>query len=380
MVEMFQNLNKKEKFIYKLRNLLEDYGYKNISVNLLEDYESYKGSHLIKDENILKLIHPNGKLYALRPDMTIPIAKRFALEGKKEELSHKVYYNDSVFRIEQKSFNSLSEMQQIGVEALGVKDKIIDFEILTLAKEILSEINETYHIDLSHSGILEKLFSLGTFTKEEKEIILAHISKREKSDLEKFLGENDSKVEVKESLIKLLSLNGSYEKVMEEFKKDKFLNTFEDIIEDLSEFKDYLDVYGIKVDLDFSLSSNLKYYTGIIFKGYVPNIAEAVLTGGRYDKLSKTFGKDMGAIGFGVNLTEILQGFEEGNRPRGAIVFYEDQDKALIEVIKNLRESKGLVRLEKNIDLSENLYKKLKFEYDQVLEYKNGRLEEKTWK
>lgn len=380
MVEMFQNLNKKEKFIYKLRNLLEDYGYKNISVNLLEDYESYKGSHLIKDENILKLIHPNGKLYALRPDMTIPIAKRFALEGKKEELSHKVYYNDSVFRIEQKSFNSLSEMQQIGVEALGVKDKIIDFEILTLAKEILSEINETYHIDLSHSGILEKLFSLGTFTKEEKEIILTHISKREKSDLEKFLGKNDSKLEIKESLIKLLSLNGSYEKVMEEFKKDKFLNTFEDIIEDLSEFKDYLDVYGIKVDLDFSLSSNLKYYTGIIFKGYVPNIAEAVLTGGRYDKLSKTFGKDMGAIGFGVNLTEILQGFEEGNKPRGAIVFYEDQDKALIEVIKNLRESKGLVRLEKNIDLSENLYKKLKFEYDQVLEYKNGRLEEKTWK
>lgn len=380
MVEMFQNLNKKEKFIYKLRNLLEDYGYKNISVNLLEDYESYKGSHLIKDENILKLIHPNGKLYALRPDMTIPIAKRFALEGKKEELSHKVYYNDSVFRIEQKSFNSLSEMQQMGVEALGVKDKIIDFEILTLAKEILSEINETYHIDLSHSGILEKLFSLGTFTKEEKEIILTHISKREKSDLEKFLGKNDSKVEVKESLIKLLSLNGSYEKVMEEFKKDKFLNTFEDIIEDLSEFKDYLDVYGIKVDLDFSLSSNLKYYTGIIFKGYVPNIAEAVLTGGRYDKLSKTFGKDMGAIGFGVNLTEILQGFEEGNRPRGAIVFYEDQDKALIEVVKNLRESKGLVRLEKNIDLSENLFKKLKFEYDQVLEYKNGRLEEKTWK
>lgn len=380
MVEMFQNLNKKEKFIYKLRNLLEDYGYKNISVNLLEDYESYKGSHLIKDENILKLIHPNGKLYALRPDMTIPIAKRFALEGKKEELSHKVYYNDSVFRIEQKSFNSLSEMQQIGVEALGVKDKIIDFEILTLAKEILSEINDTYHIDLSHSGILDKLFNLGTFTKEEKEIILAHISKREKSDLEKFLGKNDSKVEIKESLIKILSLNGSYEKVMEEFKNDSFLKTFEDIIEDLSEFKDYLDVYGIKVDLDFSLSSNLKYYTGIIFKGYVPNIAEAVLTGGRYDKLSKTFGKDMGAIGFGVNLTEILQGFEEGNRPRGAIVFYEDQDKALIEVIKSLRETKGLVRLEKNIDLSENLYKKLKFEYDQVLLYKNGRLEEKSWK
>ena len=76
MVELFQNLNKKEKFIYRLRKLMEDYGYTNTSVNLLEDYESYAGGHMIKDENILKLIHPNGKLYALRPDMTIPIAKK----------------------------------------------------------------------------------------------------------------------------------------------------------------------------------------------------------------------------------------------------------------------------------------------------------------
>ena len=85
MVELFKNLNKKEKFIYELRNLFENYGYKNLSVNLLEDYESYSSGDLIKDENILKLIHPNGKLYALRPDMTTPIAKRFAREGQKTD-------------------------------------------------------------------------------------------------------------------------------------------------------------------------------------------------------------------------------------------------------------------------------------------------------
>lgn len=380
MVEMFQNLNKKEKFIYKLRHLLENYGYKNISVNLLEDYESYKGSHLIKDENILKLIHPNGKLYALRPDMTIPIAKRFALEGKKEELSHKVYYNDSVFRIEQKSFNSLNEMQQIGVEALGIKDKIIDLEVLSLAKDVLKEISETYHIDLSHSGVLEKLFSLGSFTKEDKESILDLISKRSKTDLLSFLNGLDLDKELVESFEALLSLNGNFDKVLKSFKENKILGTFTEVIAELQELKEYLEIYDIYVDLDFSLSSNLRYYTGIIFKGYVPNVAEAVLTGGRYDKLSKVFGKDMAAIGFGVNLTEVLQGFEEGNRPRGAIVFYSEQDKNLIETVKTLREKMELVRLEKDSELSENLYRKIKVEYEQVYLYKNGRLEEKTWK
>ena len=380
MVELFQNLNKKEKFIYRLRKLMEDYGYTNTSVNLLEDYESYAGGHMIKDENILKLIHPNGKLYALRPDMTIPIAKRYAAEGKKEELSHKVYYNDSVFRIEQKSYNSLSEMQQIGVEALGINDKIIDLEILTLAKEVLCEINEVYHIDLSHSGVLEKLFALGKFSKEDKENILDLISKRSKTDLTLFLNKLDVDNKILQSFLSLLSLNGSFEAVLKEFMSDEILQTFTDVINDLEELKEFLEIYKISVDLDFSLSSNLKYYTGIIFKGYVPNISEAVLTGGRYDKLAKNFGKDIPAVGFGVNLTEILKGFEEGNRPRGAVVFYEDSDKNLIETIKTLRDKIGLVRLEKNIDISENLYKKLKFEYEQVYLYENGRLEEKKWR
>jgi len=191
MVELFKNLNKKEKFIYKLRNLFEDYGYKNLSVNLLEDYESYSNDLTIKDENILKLIHPNGKLYALRPDMTIPIAKRFAREVKKEELSHKVYYSDSIYRIEQKAFDSLTEIKQMGVEELGVKDRVMDLEILTLVKEVLCNINETNHIDLSHSEVIENLFKKTQFNKENREVILDLIGKRAKSDLQSYLGKLD---------------------------------------------------------------------------------------------------------------------------------------------------------------------------------------------
>ena len=39
---------------------------------------------------------------------------------------------------------------------------------------------------------------------------------------------------------------------------------------ELEELKEYLDIYEIAVDIDLSISSNLKYYSGIIFKGYVP--------------------------------------------------------------------------------------------------------------
>ena len=274
MVELFKNLNKKEKFIYELRNLFENYGYKNLSVNLLEDYESYSSGDLIKDENILKLIHPNGKLYALRPDMTTPIAKRFAREGQKTELSHKVYYSDKVFRIEQNAYISLSEINQMGVEALGTKDRATDLEILTLAKEVLSTINETYHIDISHSGVLNSLFKMTNLKKADKEAVIDLLGKRSKTDLTELL----KKIGVEETLLNafilLTELNGNFSEVLDKFKNSEILKEFKEILCELEELKEYLDIYEIAVDIDLSISSNLKYYSGIIFKGYVPEIAD----------------------------------------------------------------------------------------------------------
>ena len=226
MVELFKNLNKKEKFIYELRNLFENYGYKNLSVNLLEDYESYSSGDLIKDENILKLIHPNGKLYALRPDMTTPIAKRFAREGQKTELSHKVYYSDTVFRIEQNAYISLSEINQMGVEALGTKDRATDLEILTLAKEVLSTINETYHIDISHSGVLNSLFKMTELKKADKEAVIDLLGKRSKTDLTALLKKLGVEEKLLNAFILLTELNGNFSEVLDKFKNSEILKEF----------------------------------------------------------------------------------------------------------------------------------------------------------
>ena len=44
------------------------------------------------------------------------------------------------------------------------------------------------------------------------------------------------------------------------------------------------------------------YYTGIVFRGYLSTIGEAVLKGGRYDNLVGEFGRQCNAVGFGVNV------------------------------------------------------------------------------
>ncbi len=373
------NLNKKEKFIYELRNLFESYGYTKLTVNFLENYESYSIGDFIEDKSILKLIHPNGKLYALRPDMTTPIAKRFA-NDKISNLTHKVYYSDTVFRIKNDISDNLLEINQMGVEVLGIKDSLTDIEILNLAKETLSKVDEKYHIDISHAGILEKLFDVVKLTKVNKEYIINSIENRAKSDLEQFLKKLEIRDNYIDSFIKLIELNGNFEKALKEIKNDEILGTFVEIIEELEELNKYLNMYNIKADLDLSLVSNLKYYSGIIFKGYVPQISKAILGGGRYDKLSKNFGKNLPAIGFAVNLTDILVELNDNEKPQGAIIFYEEISKNLIKISEELREKIGIVKLEKNTELNEEDYLKLKKEYKDLYIFEDEQLEEKLWK
>lgn len=373
------NLNKKEKFIYELRSLFESYGYTKITVNFLENYESYSIGDFIEDKSILKLIHPNGKLYALRPDMTTPIAKRFA-NDKISSLTHKVYYSDTVFRIKNDISDNLLEINQMGVEVLGIKDSLTDIEILNLAKETLSKVDRKYHIDISHAGILEKLFDVVKLTKVNKEYIINSIENRAKSDLEQFLKKLEIGNNYIYSFIKLIELNGNFDKVLKDIKNDEILGTFVEIIEELEELNKYLNMYNIKADLDLSLVSNLKYYSGIIFKGYVPQISKAILSGGRYDKLSKNFGKNLPAIGFAVNLTDILVELNENEKPQGAIIFYEEISKNLIKISEELREKIGIVKLEKNTELNEEDYLKLKKEYKDLYIFEDEQLEEKLWK
>lgn len=54
---------------------------------------------------------------------------------------------------------------------------------------------------------------------------------------------------------------------------------------------------------DLGMVQRINYYTGLVFRGYISGIGEAVLSGGRYDDLLQGFGSPLSACGFGLNLS-----------------------------------------------------------------------------
>ena len=80
-------------------------------------------------------------------------------------------------------------------------------------------------------------------------------------------------------------------------------------IEDFSLTVDGLKEKGVidKINIDFSVVNNMKYYNGIVFKGFVEGIPTGILSGGQYDNLMEKMGKKSRAIGFAVYLDELIK-------------------------------------------------------------------------
>ena len=65
--------------------------------------------------------------------------------------------------------------------------------------------------------------------------------------------------------------------------------------------------YRNRIMIDFSLVSDVNYYNGIVFRGFLPGIPDSVLSGGQYDKLMHRLGRRSGAVGFAVYLDQLQE-------------------------------------------------------------------------
>lgn len=101
---------------------------------------------------------------------------------------------------------------------------------------------------------------------------------------------------------------------------------------------------GAKIVIDFSVVSDMKYYNGIVFKGYIRGVPESVLSGGQYDALIRQMGKHSRAVGFAVYM-DFLERFYENERVYDvdAVIRYDDNTdrRALFNAVQ-VAMNKGL--------------------------------------
>ena len=147
-------LHREEQAIFDLRELYEQYGYKKYKMSKFEEYDLYlENKSFLPSQQVITFTDLNGKLMALKPDVTLSIAKNVPSRPKEPE---KLYYNENVYRSPHGS-NEYREIMQVGLECLGNIDLYSQSEVVMLAIKSLSKLSEDSVMVVSHMGFVSGL-------------------------------------------------------------------------------------------------------------------------------------------------------------------------------------------------------------------------------
>ena len=294
-------LKNEEKAVFALRSLYRKYGYTPFKMSKFEEYDLYvRNKDFLVSDSVITFTGMNGKLLALKPDVTLSIVKN---TKDLPDTVQKVYYNENVYRVS-KNTHEFKEIMQTGLECIGAIGVYDIFEVISLAAKSLGAISESFVLDLSHIGIVSAVLDSLGCSRETSKKILTCIGEKNQSGIEKICAENDISEEGYEKIISLVGTYGKIEKVIPQLKA---ICDTDELKSALAEFESICSLLvaseiGEKINIDFSIATDMRYYNGVVFQGFVENVPTGVLSGGQYDNLMKKMGRKSGAIGFAVYL------------------------------------------------------------------------------
>ncbi|MBQ7160528.1 MAG: ATP phosphoribosyltransferase regulatory subunit [Clostridia bacterium] len=276
-------------------------GYKRFRMSRFEEYSLYaeNRSFLVSDR-VITFNEPGGRLMALRPDVTLSIAKSCPDGGGIQKL----YYNENVYRVDESS-GEFREIMQSGLECMGDVDVYSVCEVLMLAARSLDMISADRVLDISDISILGAVLDDAGLRDGARKQALGLFEAKNAHGLRALYASCGADPEKAELACEISQMYG---------KPDALIPRLKEILPaaalpalgELEEINALLSEMGVGgVMLDFSIVNDMHYYNGLTFRGFVSGSPRAVLSGGRYDNLMSRLGKNAKAIGFAVYLDAI---------------------------------------------------------------------------
>lgn len=308
----------------RLRRELEDHimrvfsgwSYEEIVTPTLDYYALFeRGMGRTEAHRAFRFTDTDGRLVALRPDVTSGIARAAATLFASAKRPLRFAYAASVWRQQGRTHAEWRrENRQLGCELIGVAGARGDVEMLLIIAEAFDRLGlrESFRVTINHvgifNGVAERL-SLGGDAREEMRRL---VDTRDFSALQEFLRPLTDSPDDTTAFAKLMRLSGKGEmfdrarRVISNKRSTSALNELEKAWRILEVLK--LTEW---FEIDLGDTANLDYYTGIVFKIYVHGAGTHVGSGGRYDELISCFGTAEPAVGFVLDLdalTDVLRG------------------------------------------------------------------------
>ncbi len=305
----------------RLLNLFSLWGYREI---ILPSFEYLDAISPGIDPGLLTKLYlmqdrGSGQVLVLRPDATAQIARLTTQSFRDHQLPLRFCYSTSVFRDENHPASLHRELQQTGLELLGDSSVAADAEILELClsgTKIFPLKNPL--LVLSHAGFQEAILRLWTtdpsalrelrpvFHSRNPDRMLSMLPMPRKNSAKFISRMMEGTYSVRDARSELNSLRSEEGSALSED-----LNRFLSLLESIDQ-----SPHGKSIRVDFALTPPGPYYSGMFFQVYGEESPTHLASGGRYDRLGKSFGHEIPAVGFAYHITHIEEAIRKREMPQ----------------------------------------------------------------
>lgn len=257
-----------------------------------------------------KFFDAGGDLLAMRPDVTLQVARMCATRLAGQPGPFRFRYMQRVFReAEGRMQAQAREMTQIGVECIGEAGPQADAEVVELMVEALELAGARgCKLALATVGVLRALLAASGAPAQWTEQVLAAFHASNFVEVDRLTGEAAVVPPVFAAAIRALPRIRGGREAVEQVRALVAPLGCEDGLDDFARTCDLLAEAGLadRILVDFSVMSSFDYYTGIVFEAYAPELGTPLGSGGRYDNMIGSYGESRPAAGFAFSLEQAM--------------------------------------------------------------------------
>ncbi|MFB5603146.1 MAG: histidine--tRNA ligase [Candidatus Nitrosomaritimum aestuariumsis] len=330
-------------------------------IELLSVLETKSGP-AIRDE-IYYFKDKGDREVALRFDFTVGLT-RYATSQKSMRLPAKLSSFGGVFRYDEPQKGRYRYFHQWDIEVYGKPGIESEAEIIEFTSRLFdSLLLKNITIDINHRNLVESYINY-IFDSKDPELvgdILRAIDKIQKKSRQEIIDEFKDRYDTNklEKILDFSQITGSIKEVETQIDTSALQSW-----NYLKELFDSLENRGVSnVRINFGIVRGLDYYSGTVFEVFDKNSTLGALAGGgRYDSLTKAFGReDIGATGVAGGVERIILTMQEqkiisdSTQPRVSVLYINDETQKVAMSIASLLR---LANIPTNIDISGKQFKK----------------------
>jgi len=289
------------------RGLLDtacSYGYELVMPPLLEHLESLlTGTGKALDLQTFKLVDQiSGRMLGLRADTTQQVARIDAHLLNRRGLT-RLCYCGPVLHTWPDRPHATREPMQFGAEFFGHAGLEADLEVLELARACLdvAGVRDT-SVDMADVRIVRGLLAGVEIENETQRMVFAALAAKDASELASLT--RNFPAASRSGLRALMGLYGDHSVLDEAAKVLSGTPGIDALLSDLRWLAARLG--DARVTFDLSDLRGYSYYSGARFAIYAEGASDALVRGGRYDEVGAVFGRNRPAVGFSLDLKQVV--------------------------------------------------------------------------